>query len=44
MKLKYPPNWIISCSEMGGNKGKQTSADFVYQAVTITLRPQGGTL
>ena len=30
MKLKYPPNWIITCSEMGGNKGKQTLADFVY--------------
>ena len=29
MKLKYPLNWIIMCSEMGGNKGKQTLADFV---------------
>ena len=30
MKLKYPPNWIITCSERGGNNGKQTLADFVY--------------
>ena len=30
MKLKYPPSWIITCSEVGGNKGKQTLADFVY--------------
>ena len=30
MKLKYPPKLIITCSEMGGNKGKQTLADFVY--------------
>ena len=30
MKQKYPPNWIITCSEMGANKGKQTLADFVY--------------
>ena len=30
MKLKYPPNWIITWSEMSGNKGKQTLADFVY--------------
>ena len=30
MKLKYPPNWIITWSEMDDNKGKQTLADFVY--------------
>ena len=33
MKQKYHPYWIIMWSEMGGNKGKQTLADFVYLSV-----------
>ena len=37
MKLKYPLNWIIMWSEMGGNKGKQTLADLVYLSIIWQL-------